>query len=154
MYKVYVVAVITYTRDIARPREAHIYTVMYVCNVRTCTSSHHKSTLWAMTAFGAERKKSNLTRGSGGTLKNRARRRLHHRCAHIILTFEMHALTHTHTRARIHTHHHGVFSLRIRADPKGSKGLFEYGLSRSVSPPPSPRRSLAVPAKEGTSAFI
>jgi len=32
-----------------------------------------------MTAFGSERKKSNLTLGSGGTLKNRARRRLHRR---------------------------------------------------------------------------
>jgi len=32
-----------------------------------------------MTAFGAERKKSNLTRGSGGTPKKRARRRLHRR---------------------------------------------------------------------------
>jgi len=32
-----------------------------------------------MTAFGVERKKSNLTRGSRGTLKKRAHRRLHRR---------------------------------------------------------------------------
>jgi hypothetical protein len=71
-----VAAFISYTRDVGGPHEVHITTQIY--NVKRTHLHLLSPHVDPMTALGAERKKSNLTRGSGRTRKKRARR-LHRR---------------------------------------------------------------------------